>query len=339
MVDTIAELRKSGYTDIKALIIFAGTSTVVNRAKQLGLRINEKEGEGGPGLDIILVGSQKHPAIKVLIDHALAYTGMQVKEAFGMSVGEAFATGTPVLISKAAGIAKFLQSQQGDGKFGYVVDRDKPAEAAGILEGLIKGPELWERIGRGGREFAGQFTWGGIAGKELGIFDRLRAEGARAKPSSQALLPSWRGSSWSWDNNMARHLEAESRRFFEEFPKAGVNKAQRFIVSVSGNEGVGEFADLLARMMGRLGLVGQALPIDADPANPLSRSTLERVLAEARDRESDETGVPSHAPFLGRRYPHIPVYLAGVDVIVLESREPVASGLVDFHFELRNILY
>lgn len=337
MVDTIAELRKMGYMDIKALIIYAGTDAVVERARQLGLKINEKDDEGGPDLDVIMVGPKKHPAIKVLIDNALAYTGMQIKEAFGMSVGEAFATGTPVLISKAAGIAKFLQSQAGDKKYGYVIDRDNSRESAEILANLIEDPGLWERIGKGGQEFARQFTWEGITEKELAIFDRLRSERASAKPSSQALLPTWRGSSWSWDEKMAKHLEGEAKRFFAEFPVDMVNKDERFVVSVSGNEGIGEFADLLARMMGRVGLVGQAIPVDADPDNRVSRWRLGRLLMKVKSKESDEIGVPSYTSMLHRHYPYVPVYLSGVNVIVLESTQPVRSTLVDFHFELRDI--
>ena len=336
MVDTIAKLREMGHMDIKALIIYAGTDAVVERARQLGLKINEKDDEGGPDLDIIMVGPKKHPAIKVLIDNALAYTGMQIKEAFGMSVGEAFATGTPVLISEAAGIAKFLQSQAGDKKYGYVVDRDKPEQSAEILANLIEYPQLWESIGRGGQEFAKQFTWEGITEKELAIFDRLRAEGARAKPSSQALLPTWRGSSWSWDETMAHHLECEAKRFFAEFPVDRVSKDERFIVSVSGNKGIGEFTDLLARMMGCVCLVGQAIPVDADPDNQMSQRRLGRLLMEVKSNESNEVGVPSYTSMLERHYPYVPVYLGGVDVIVLESRQPVRSDLVDFHFKLRD---
>ena len=335
LVDTIAELRKMGHMDIKALIIYAGTDAVVERARQLGLKINEKEDEGGLDLDIIMVGPKKHPAIKVLIDNALAYTGMQIKEAFGMSVGEAFATGTPVLISEAAGIAKFLQSQEGDKKYGYVVDRDNPGESAKILANLIEDPGLWESIGKGGQEFARQFTWEGITKKELAIFDHLRAEGTSAKPSSQALLPTWRGSSWSWDEKMAKHLEGEAKRFFAEFPVDRVSKDERFVVYVSGNGGIGEFADLLARMMGRVGLVGQAIPVDADPDNPLSQRGLHHLLMQAKHKGIDKVGVPSYTSMLDRRYPYVPVYLSGVDVIVLESRQPVKSSLVDFHFELR----
>ena len=337
MVDAIAALRDMGHTDIKALIIYAGTDAVVARARQLGLKVNETEDEGGADLDIILAGPKKHPAIKVLIDNALAYTGMQVKEAFGMSVGEAFATGTPVLISEAAGIAKFLQSQGGDRKYGYVVNRANPEQSAGILANLIEDPQLWEDIGKGGQTFARQFTWEGITEKELALFDRLRAGRAKAKPSSQALLPAWRGSSWSWDDNMAAHLEIEAKRFFAEFPVDRVGKDKRFVVSVSGNQGVGEFADLLARMMGRTGLVGQALPVDADPDNSLSRKALHHLLSQAKRKEVDQVRVPSYTPLLERHYPAIPVYLGGVDVIVLESRQPVSSGLVDFYFELRDI--
>ena len=335
MVDTIAELRKMGHMDIKVLIIYAGTDAVVERARQLGLKINEKVDEGGRDLDIIMVGPKKHPAIKVLIDNALAYTGMQIKEAFGMSVGEAFATGTPVLISEAAGIAKFLQSQEGDKKYGYVVDRDNPRESAKILANLIEDPGLWESIGKGGQEFAKQFTWEGITAIEVAIFDHLRAEGASAKPSSQAILPTWRGSSWSWDEKMAKHLEGEAKRFFAEFPVDRVSKDERFVVSVSGNEGRGEFADLLARMMGRVGLVGHAIPVDADPDNPLSPSGLHHLLMRAKHKGIDEVGVPSYTSMLDRHYPYVPVYLSGVDVIVLESGQPAKSSLVDFHFELR----
>ena len=336
MVVVIAELHNMGYTDMKALIIGSGTDIVVEKAKQLGLKVNEKDDEGGSDLDIIMVGPKRHPTIKVLIDPALAFTSFSLKEAFGMSIGEAMATGVPSLINRVTGIAKFIEDQDQDKKAGYIIDGDNPKQSTEILANLIEDPELWERIGKGGKEFAGQFTWEGIAKRQLGIFDRLRAEKASAKPSSQALLPTWRGSSWSWDSPMQEHLTKEAKRFFAEFPVDRVSKGRRFVVSVSGNEGIREFADLLARMMGRVDLVGQAMPVDADPDNPLSQWRIHRILKQAKRKDSDEVGVPSYTPMLERHYPYVPVYLSGVDVIVLESRHPVRSDLVDFHFELRD---
>ena len=336
MVEVIAELHHMGHTDMKALIIGSGTDIVVEKAKQLGLKVNETDDKGGPDLDIILVGPKKHPAIKVLIDHALAFTSFSLKEAFGMSIGEAMATGVPSLINRVTGIAKFIEEQNQDKRAGYIIDGDNPKQSAQILANLIEDPELWERIGKGGKEFASQFTWKGIAKKQLGIIDRLRATRAKAKPSSQTLLPTWRGSSWSWDAPMQEHLTGEAERFFTEFPAASVSKDKRFVVSVSGNEGVGEFADLLARMMGRADLVGQALPADADPDNPLSQWGLHHIMWQAKCKEIDEVEVPSYTSILERHYPYVPVYLSGVDVIVLESRQPVRSCLVDFYFELRD---
>ncbi len=337
MVEVIAELHDMGYTDMKALIIGSGTDIVVEKAKQLGLKVNEKDDEGGKGLDIIMVGPKRHPTIKVLIDCALAFTSFSLKEAFGMSIGEAMATGVPSLINRVTGIAKFIDDQDQDKKAGYIIEGDNPKQSAEILANLIEDPGLWEHIGKGGQEFARQFTWEGIARKQLKIFDRLRAEGASAKPSSQALLPTWRGSSWSWDAPMQQHLTDEAQRFFAEFPIDRVSKDERFVVSVSGNQGVGEFADLLARMMGRAGLVGQAIPVDADPGHPMSRWRLGSLLMEAKSKESGEVGVPSYTSMLDRHYPYVPVYLSGVDVIVLESIQPVRSNLVDYHFELRDI--
>ena len=337
MVEVIAELHDMGYTDMKALIIGSGTDIVVEKAKQLGLKVNEKDDEGGLDLDIIMVGPQRHPTIKVLIDRALAFTSFSLKEAFGMSIGEAMATGVPSLINRVTGIAKFIEEQDQDKKAGYIIDGDNPKQSAEILANLIEDTGLWERIGKGGQEFARQFTWEGIAEKQLEIFDRLRAEGASAKPSSQALLPTWRGYSWSWDAPMQEHLVAETERFFAGFPVDRASKDKRFIVSVSGNEGVGEFVDLLARMMGREGLVGQAIPVDADPDNSLSQWRINRLLKQAKRKDTDEVGVPSYTSMLHRHYPYVPVYLSGVDVIVLESRHPIRSDLVDFHFELRDI--
>ena len=337
MAEVIAELHNMGYTDMKALIIGSGTHIVVEKAKQLGLKVNEKDDEGGPDLDIIMVGPQRHPTIKVLIDRSLAFTSFSLKEAFGMSIGEAMATGVPSLINRVTGIAKFIEDQGQDNKAGYIIDGDNPKQSADILANLIEDPELWERIGKSGKEFAGQFTWEGIAKKQLGIFDCLRAEGASAKPSSQALLPTWRGSSWSWDAPMQQHLTDEAERFFAEFPAACVSQDERFVVSVSGNQGVGEFADLLARMMGRASLVGQAIPVDADPDHPVFQWGIHHLLLQTKCKEIDEVEVPSYTSMLDRHYPYVPVYLSGVDVIVLESRQPVRSDLVDFHFELRDI--
>ena len=87
---------------------------------------------------------------------------MQKLEPFGMSTAEAMGLGIPVLISKTAGITRWLE----DGKEIFMLDPWEPKVGAEKLSQLAKDPELIKSLGKEGRAKAlGDFSWGGIANR------------------------------------------------------------------------------------------------------------------------------------------------------------------------------
>ncbi|MEA1970395.1 MAG: glycosyltransferase, partial [Thermodesulfobacteriota bacterium] len=81
--------------------------------------------------DIVRLPSQPWSVLAVLAHHCLAYIGMQFMEPFGMGVAEAMAASAPVVISRKAGIAKWIK----DGRDAIVVD---PEDSHGAAQELIR---------------------------------------------------------------------------------------------------------------------------------------------------------------------------------------------------------
>lgn len=80
-------------------------------------------------------------------------------ENFGVSVLEALAAGTPVLITKGVALAELVRSQQ----LGWVVDLDIDAIAAAIAQSLDQ-PQVNQQIGdRAAKYIAEHYTWNKIA--------------------------------------------------------------------------------------------------------------------------------------------------------------------------------
>ncbi|ELS32334.1 MULTISPECIES: glycosyltransferase [Pseudanabaena] len=80
-------------------------------------------------------------------------------ENFGVSVLEALAAGTPVLITKGVALAELVRSQQ----LGWVVDLEIDAIAAAIAQSLDQ-PQVNQQIGdRAAKYIAEHYTWNKIA--------------------------------------------------------------------------------------------------------------------------------------------------------------------------------
>ncbi len=77
------------------------------------------------------------------------------REGFGLAVLEAMAHGTPPVVSSAGGLAEAVENRRS----GMVVEEPSPESLAEALEALLGSRELWERLSRGARERAEQFTW------------------------------------------------------------------------------------------------------------------------------------------------------------------------------------
>jgi D-inositol-3-phosphate glycosyltransferase len=88
-------------------------------------------------------------------------------ESFGMVALEAMACGTPVVASQVGGLAFLVQ----DGVTGYTVPFDDPEALAGRLLTLIEDPDLRQRMGKQGAEFAKEYDWEKIAARIVGVYE------------------------------------------------------------------------------------------------------------------------------------------------------------------------
>ncbi|HET7235850.1 MAG TPA: glycosyltransferase family 4 protein [Actinomycetota bacterium] len=101
-------------------------------------------------------------------------------EPFGLVVNEAFASGTPAIVSTACGAVDDLIRE---GETGFTYPPGDVAALAGHLEALARSPELRERLVRGARDQIGQ--WG--VDQNVEAFTRAVravARGGRADPES-----------------------------------------------------------------------------------------------------------------------------------------------------------
>ena len=109
--------------------------------------------------DVVRLPSQPWQVLATLAHHCLCYVGMQLVEPFGMGVAESMAASAPVVISKNAGITKWLE----DGREALIVDPEDPRRAARKLIETLKVPGTLERIALNGNRLARDtFRWEAI---------------------------------------------------------------------------------------------------------------------------------------------------------------------------------
>lgn len=94
-------------------------------------------------------------------------------EPFGMTVTEAMACGTPVVVTSLGGIRHYLQ----DGQDALLADPTDTEALAGALDSLLTRPRLAEEIARAGLDTIYRtFTWDAIAAQHLQVYQELLAE-------------------------------------------------------------------------------------------------------------------------------------------------------------------
>lgn len=98
-----------------------------------------------------------------------AALSMLDSESFGVAVLEASACGLPVVVSDAGGLPEVVDH----GRTGWVVPRNDPAEAATKLDGLLRDPELRDRMARAGRDHVRRhYAWPHCVDLMLQVLDR-----------------------------------------------------------------------------------------------------------------------------------------------------------------------
>ena len=120
--------------------------------------------------DVAVIPSLDWKTLSFLASQSLFYVGMQMMEPFGMSTAEAMAAKTPVMISKAAGITRWLEQ----GQHALIVDPQNPRQAAKELVKAVKNEDFLQKLSINGYRLARErFSWVSIARDQGKILDAL----------------------------------------------------------------------------------------------------------------------------------------------------------------------
>ncbi len=93
-------------------------------------------------------------------------------EPFGLVLIEALACGTPVITSRIAGMAGWMQ----DGEQGLLLDDPHDtAELAGALERFLAGRDRWPQMQAGSRALAERFDWDGVWRRTREVYEEAAA--------------------------------------------------------------------------------------------------------------------------------------------------------------------
>ena len=110
--------------------------------------------------DVVFVGGVHRDALRRYFRTAHIFCAPSLgKESFGIVVGEAMASGKPIVASNIAGYASIMT----DGQEGFLVPPKDSHALALALERLVLDPGLRSRMGEDGRITAQNYRWGHVA--------------------------------------------------------------------------------------------------------------------------------------------------------------------------------
>lgn len=293
--------------------------------------------------DVVRLPSQPWQVLATLAHHCLCYVGMQLVEPFGMGVAESMAASAPVVISKNAGITKWLE----DGREALIVDPEDPRRAARKLIEALKVPGTLERIALNGNRLARDtFRWEAIGQRQAKILDDLCSRERRDQGRAYHRTTfTWRGDPPQIKPSHERAARGLLSHVVDQAEKMRQQK-KRAVVVLAGESGAGktEIAEYLRYLLRSKKMRGVTISGDAFfklgpeanhrerlEAHALGRleeyigpsevdlEGLDAVLAEAVNRAVNEVYVPSDCRQLESRcYLNVPLSLQGADVILVD---------------------
>lgn len=118
---------------------------------------------------LILVGSQPHEQLPDYYRAADVVAIPSFYESFGLVAVEAMACGTPVVASRAGGLAFTVD----DERTGFLVPHSDTAALQTHLSMLLRDPTLRDRLGTRAAMAATRFAWPTVTSRVVYIYDRL----------------------------------------------------------------------------------------------------------------------------------------------------------------------
>jgi len=279
--------------------------------------------------DIVRLPSQPWSVLAVLAHHCLSYIGMQFMEPFGMGVAEAMAASAPVVISREAGITKWIK----DGRDAIVVDPGDSCAAARKLIGSMRKEGALKKIASSGHDLAlDTFSWKAIGIRQGEIIDSLCKAAGGNIPREKRKVRAYHRAVFTWRGDppeiKPRHEKAAKGLlpYIIEQANDPRRKGKRTIVVLGGESGAGktEIAEYLRYLLRSEKIQGVTIAGDsffklAVGPGEVDLERLDSILENAADRGAKEVFVPSDCRQLGsRRYARVPVALTGVDVVLVD---------------------
>ncbi|MBN2515267.1 MAG: glycosyltransferase [Deltaproteobacteria bacterium] len=303
--------------------------------------------------EIVRLSSQPWKILAVLAHHSASYIGMQKMEPFGMGVAEAMAAGAPVVISKAAGITRWIN----DELEAVVVDPDDTTDAAQRLIKIIGDKDRLQKLASNGYLLSkNTFSWKAIAVRQGEIIDFL-CQGKSPDNNIESSIPKRRhrayhrsAFAWRGDPPVIKSKHKKAAEGLLPYIVKEIGRAQslkeRVIVVIGGESGAGktEIAEYLRFLLRRQKIWGTTIAGDAffnlTPAenhnarllayaegyldkylgpSEVDLQQLDSILKSGRKRNVREVLVPSECRRLGsKRYADVPVDLSLTDVIFVD---------------------
>jgi len=159
-------------------------------------------GEGEPALDTLIARATAHNLLdRIDFVGSIAHTDLPIYyraadvvavpsfyESFGLVAVEAMACGTPVVASRAGGLAFTVD----DGQTGYLVPHNDPDALAARLYAVLTDAPLRARLGAQAIVAAQRFAWPVVASRVVHVYDRLirgfRMDLCNEAPSRGAMM-------------------------------------------------------------------------------------------------------------------------------------------------------
>ncbi len=181
LIDALCGLRREGWQTAPPRLVLVGGGagerayeTLQRRATELGIADR-----------ISFAGSISHSDLPVYYRAADVVAVPSFYESFGLVAVEAMACGTPVVASRAGGLAFTVD----DGKTGFLVPYNDAAALADRLRLLLTDDALRAQFGANATVVARRFGWPTIGSRIVHVYDRLvrgyRADLCSDTPSSR----------------------------------------------------------------------------------------------------------------------------------------------------------
>lgn len=184
LVDALCGLRRELWQTSPPRLLLVGGGAGERAYESLVKRVNDF----GIADQITFVGSVAHNDLPTYYRAADVVAVPSFYESFGLVAVEAMACGTPVVASRAGGLAFTVD----DGETGFLVPHDDPIALAGKLRLTLTDDDLRERLGAQAAVVAKRFSWATIASRVVHIYDQLvrgyRMDLCSETPSAGAMM-------------------------------------------------------------------------------------------------------------------------------------------------------